>query len=263
MQIKKMYSRVMSQIFTWAGEEPLVVGYDGQSFVVPPRHETARILPGGIYRFESARDAGGSLVPGTLLVTDLMANTEDGGTRSILSVSAFCDYLTRDRDDLFARGFNIVATAQEVKAAIEQGIPLYEASQDERARTILATELERRKKFEEKGQPAPPSSSDHRVAWSIKHLKTRAQAQVPSASTDEIFGALQGRYMPESKPEVVPTLSRVSSGQEVYEQAVEAGVQLSKTELTALLANDAEQTGYVMEKIKARRAAATAAVPPA
>lgn len=260
MKVKKMYSRIVSQIFTWAGEEPLTIGYDGQTFVVPPRHETAKVRPGSIYKLESARDGKGELIPGTLLVSDVTEPTEDGGFRRRMSVSDFCDFLTRDREDLFQRGFNIVGTPQEVKEAIEQGIPLYEASQDERARTILATELERRKKFEEKGQPAPPSSSEHQVAWAIKHLKSRQVEQKPSASTDEIFGALQGRYQPDAQP-VAPVVAtgRVTTAQEIFEEANSLGVTLSKSELAGLLGNDPEQTGFILEKIKMRRAAAEAA----
>lgn len=261
MQVKKMYTRVASQIFTWAGEEPLQLGYDQQTFVVPPRHETARPGFGSIYRGESARDASGHLIPGTLVVSDDFATTEDGGRRQILKVNEFCDYLTRDRDDLFSRGFNIVGTPQEVGPAIEQGIPLYEASQDERARNILATELERRKKFEEKGQPAPPSSSEHQVAWAIKHLRSRQVEQLPSASTDEIFGALQGRYQPIPKPADLPSLKRVTSAQEIYEEATKLGIVLSKTELAGLLGNEPEQTGFVLQKIELKRKAAAEPAP--
>lgn len=257
MQVRKMYQRVNAQIFTWAGEEPLTIGYDGHTFVIPPRHETARVGPGSPYRYESARDGSGDLIPGTLLLQDVVTTTPDGGRRITLSVSDFCDYLTRDRDDLFARGFNIVASPSQVSDAINQGIPLYEQSQDNRAREILATELERQKKYEAKGQPAPPREDQHNVDWAISHLKSREAALKPATSAADIRSVLEGRYTP-APAAVAAAAKTVTSAQEVYEKAIAAGVNLSKTELAGLLARDEEQIAFVLEKIKARESAGAA-----
>lgn len=257
MQVKKMYQRVVTQIFTWAGEEPLVIGYDGNTFVIPPRFETAKLGPDSIYRAESARDGHGDLIPGTIVVADIVTTTPEGSRKIVLSVTDFCDYLTRDRDDLFARGFNIVGSWQEVKEAIESGIPLYELSQDVRARDILASELERQKRFEAKGQPAPPREDQHNVDWAVKHLKSRETSLKPATSADELRSVLEGRFLtkPAAAPVVAPAITKtVSSAQEVYDRALELGISLSKSELAGLLGRDEAQVAFVLEKIKAREA---------
>lgn len=253
MQVKKMYSRINTQILTWAGDEPLQIAYDGQNINVPPMTETARTGGSSIYRFESARDGKGELIPGTLLLKDVTVQRRDGSYKRALQVTDVCDYLTTQRDDLFQRGFNIVGTPQEVAEALEAGRPLYEASQDERARALLASELERRKKFEAKGQPAPPREDEHNITWAIQHLRARA-ASKPKASVEDIRAALEGEYAPTPKSAVTPP--RKVSAQEIFEEAQELGVVLTKNELTGLLTNDKELTAFVLEKIKLRKEAA-------
>ncbi len=255
MAIKKLYTRIQSQIFTWAGDEPLQIGYNGMLFLVPPFNETARLGEASPYRFESVRDPKGELVPGTLLVKDETVRNNDGSNRRILSVTDFCDYLTGERDDLFGRGFNIVSSVQDVAEAMETGRPLYLAAQDARARAILSSEMARRKKYEDKGEPAPPRDDEHNVIWAIQHLRGRA-AQKPKVKIEDIRSALDGEYQPTEVAKLA--VKRVTTAQEIYEEAVELGVNLSKTEMAGLLQNDEEQTAYVLEKIKLKKEAAAA-----
>lgn len=247
-----------------------MIGYDGNTFIVPPRHETAKLGPGSPYRCESARNNAGDLVPGTIVVQDISVTMSDGGRKQVLSVTEFCDYLTRDRDDLFARGFNIVGTWQEVKEAIEQGIPLYEASQDMRARDILAAEMERQKKFQDKGQPVPAREDQHNVEWALRHLASRRTSMKPATKLDDIRAVLEGRItdLPQEAAQVaapvpVSVTKTVTTAQEVYERAIGLGISLSKSELAGLLGRDEEQIAFVLEKIKAREAAAAETVAPA
>lgn len=251
MQVKKLWNRINSQIFVWAGEEPLTLLYDALTFVVPPRFETAKPGIGSIYRLESARNGSGALIPGTIVVADIDTATDTGGSKKEFDVQAMCQYLTRDRDDLFQRGFNIVSTVEEVSIAMEQGIPLYEASQDQRARDILAAELDRQKRFEEKGQPAPPSSSDHHIHWAIRHLKGRAALKATHSPAD-LRSILEGRYAAEAPPATV-RLPVKYSGASLYDEAKSLDIVLNKTELQAILEGDEEQMGFVRAKIQARR----------
>ncbi len=253
--VKKMYTRVQSQIFTWAGDEALQIGYDGMHFLVPPFNETAKAGGSSPYRFESVRDAKGELVPGTLLVKDEIVRNNDGSSRRVLSVTDFCDYLTRERDELFGRGFNIVSNVQDVAEALEAGRPLYLAAQDARARAILSSEMARRKKYEDKGEPAPPRDDEHNVIWAIQHLRGRA-AQRPKVKAEDIRSALDGEYQPTEVAKLAT--KRVSSAQEIYQEAAELGVNLTKTEMQGLLENDEEQTAYVLEKIKLKKETAAA-----
>ena len=252
MQVKKLWNRVNRQIFVWAGEEPLTLLYNALTFVIPPRFETAKPgVVGSIYRHESARNGSGDLIPGTIVVEDEDMATDTGGSKRVFDTQEMCLYLTRDRDDLFQRGFNIVSTIDEVSIAMEQGIPLYEASQDERARGILAAELDRQKRFEEKGQPAPPSSSDHHIHWAIRHLKSRAPARATHSPAD-LRSILEGRYAADAPPATV-RLPVKYSGAALYDEAKSLDIVLNKTELQAILEGDEEQMNFVRAKIQARR----------
>ena len=263
MQVRKMYSKINQQIFCWAGDERLEIDYDGNRIVVPGVNETASLARKNGFQFESARDSDGELIAGTIVVGDIVATDDVGRKRKVLDVASMCDYLTQARDDLFARGFNIVGSIQEIQDAFDQGRPLYEEAQDARARAILASELERRRKYESKGEPAPPREDEYNVVWAIGHLRKRGQRK-PQTSVDDIRTALEGGYVPPQAVEsVVPTPKvapappkRAVSASEIYQQAMELGVTLTKTELAGLLGNDQEQTAFVMEKIKVKRAAA-------
>lgn len=251
MQVRKLWSRKNSQIFVWPGEEPLAIAFSGESFLVPPRHQFARPGQGSPYRLEGARKANGDPLPGTIVVSDVVTETAGGGYATTLRVSDFCEYLVRDRDDLFKQGFNIVSSPDEVLTAMEMGLPLYEESQVERARAIIASELERRKKFEDKGQPAPPSSSEHLVLWAIAHLK-KQDAKRPKHTADDLRAVLEGRYVAEAPPSTVPEQPTLS-GLPLYNEARELGIQLTKTELQAILEGDESQMQFVRAKIQARR----------
>lgn len=263
LNVRKMYTRIASQIFTWAGLEPLILEYDARRFVIPGRNETAKPGPGEVWTHESARDAKGNMIPGTIVVQD--GHVDAGGQmKTVFRVSDMCEWLASGREDLFARGFNIVGTVQEVAEAIEIGIPLWEQSQDARAREIIATELTRRKNFEDKGQPAPASSSQHLVDWAISHLASRQQQQKPLVETSVLMSALKGQFStpvapkPEPAapvPEARATKMVPDRASEIYQECEDLGIRLTREELAGLLRGDPDQTGYVMEKLKIKREA--------
>ena len=252
MQVRKLWTRLNEAILVWPGEEPLVLKYNREEIWVPPRTDTARVGPGSPYRLPSASDQRGNPLRGTVLVRDVTVETDSGGYETVLDVQAMARYLVRDRDDLFNRGFNIVSVAEEVAVAMTLGIPIYEKSQDERARAIIANEMDRRRKFEEKGQPAPPSSSEHLIAWAITHLKSRS-AEKPRFTTDALRVALEGRYEAEAPPATIPL--DTTEGATLYADAKASGVQLTKQELAGILDGDQDQMEFVRQKIAARLAA--------
>ena len=258
---RKLWSRPTEAIFVWPGEEDLVVAFDGQTITVPPRHVTAKTGEGSPYRFPSVRNGSGDYVHGTVLVRDEDRPNDQGGYIKTLDVNAMCAYLTRDRDDLFNRGFNIVANVKEVATAMELGLPLYEKSQDERARTIIGNEMDRRRKFEEKGQPAPPSSSEHLIAWAITHLRRR-RLEKPQFTTDALRLALEGRYDAPPSPAAAAAAAvaeQPKSGMTLYEECKDVGLPLNKVELQAILESDEEQMKFIRMKVAARREAQRAA----
>jgi hypothetical protein len=267
--IKRLWNREQNQIFVWAGERPLQLKYSGFIFYVPPRHEVAKVGPGSMYRFESAKDGNGRAVPGTIVVKDILSRTPDGGYSKTFDVDACCRFLDRDRQRLFERGFQIVSEPGEIGVAMDDALPRYEAAEDARAHQILATEMERQKGFRDKGQDPPESSSAEQVAWAMKHLsRPGRKADRPEYGADQIKAVLSGTAPPSPEataaPPVVETVpvdipdDEVEKNIRLYHEAKEAGVKLTRTELAGLLENDTEMVELVIDKLKVKQEGAQA-----
>jgi len=256
--------RVNKYILVWCGDEREQVSFDGEVFYVPGIDEVAKIEPGSPFKFESVRDRSGAPIPGTVVVADRHAMI-DGNRIKVFDADLFVLWAEKLRPDLGDRGLLIVDLPEEVDEAKAEGRPFYERSQDANARHVLEAELFRRRKFEEKGTPPPPSSSEHRVAWAIKHLNERG-ATLTLIPTSDIVGALTGapvQTKPTSllertlrgepvRPPVQPPAPRVSAsvgGNETYARAKALGVKLVKDELECLLMDDAETIKDVQARI--------------
>jgi hypothetical protein len=259
--------RINSFIVVWAGDEREQVSFDGEVFLVPPTEEQASIFPGSPYKFEGARNRSGDIIPGTVVVADRWAVIE-GNRVKVFDADMFVRWTEAIRSDLLDRGLMIVDMPEEVDEAKKIGRPLYEASQDLRARTILENELFRRRKWEEKGTPAPPSSSEHLVSWAIKHLNERGTA-LSLIQTEDIVGALSkgSGSMPAKtaietalrpgtfafsgtqKPRALEGTSSAPSGVTLYNKAQALGVKLVRPELEGLLANEPEVMEAVSKKV--------------
>lgn len=251
MQVKKLWSRTNQVILVWPGEEPLELAYDNVRVVVPSRFETAKPGRDSIYRHESARTASGDLIPGSVVVEDIVNETEMGGFKTVFNVNDMCQYFVRERNDLFAQGFNIVSSVSEIPTAMELGLPLYEASQDERARIIVSNEMARQKKQEDRGEGRSPAPNPQAVMWAVAHLKNR-QAQKPQFSANELRDVLEGRFVEQKAPATVPA-PQPTSASSLYDEARSLDITLNKTELQGILENDAAQIAFVRQKIELRR----------
>lgn len=283
---RRMWTRIASQILTWCGDEPLEVGYDGSLIRIPPVNEVAARGVGSPYRLEAAKTRQGVPLPGTVLVQDVIQEKEDGGFKKIFDVADFCAFLERDCEDLFKRGLAIVSDPDDVRVVQVETRPLYEASMDARAREILAQELQRRKKYEEAGQPAPPGSNINDVLWAVRHQRSRAnQARVEQVPTAEIhavmaqaFGTTTDYVAPrpaprepnpivekpapqpipeprQKEPGLPPVAADPATGSSsLMDAAEEVGLKLSKTDLTKLIRGDKEYIEYLNEEIRTRRA---------
>jgi hypothetical protein len=256
MTTTRRWNRIQTQILVWAGEQPLEFDYNGDRIIVPARNEIARRGPRSRYRNESAISKSGAYLPGTLAMSDESRPTDGGGLMPVFRVGELCEYLERDRQDLFRRGFAIVTDPEDVHPVMQELIPIWEANQDARAREIVNTELERRKKLQEKGNPITPGSSEHLVVWAFRHLAKRQAEQRPMLSTDELFAVAAGTYTaPPVEPEpalpvkIGPTTDPVA----LYQTAESIGVKLSKADLAGLLAGDKDIIGTVSQRIAARR----------
>ena len=82
---------------------------------------------------------------------------------------------------------------------------------------------------------------------------------MPEIPSTDLVAALKGEYVELAKAHVpgpVPAAPLIPDrASEIFEEAEELGISLSKAELAGLLKNDAEQTGFVLEKIKIKREA--------
>jgi hypothetical protein len=243
----RRWSRTQSQILVWAGDERLTIMYNGD--------EVAR--KGGPFRYESAQTKAGHYIPGTILMSDHFSTTEAGGYEKTFDVTHLCEHLERDRQDLFKRGFAIVSDSEDVTPIMrEQLIPAWEANQDDRAREIIQTELERRKKLEAKGNPITPGTSEHLVMWAFKHMAKRQASAAPMLTTDELFKVAAGTYTPPVQAEkpAAQKYAAPDDAKSLYGEATALGVKLSKGELDGLLQDDQETKIGVTDKLRARRA---------
>jgi hypothetical protein len=250
----RRWSRTQSQILVWAGDERLTIMYNGDEIRIPARDEVAR--KGGPFRYESAQTKTGHYIAGTILMTDQFSNTEAGGYEKTFDVTHLCEHLERDRQDLFKRGFAIVSDPEDVTPIMrEQLIPQWEANQDDRAREIIQTELERRKKLEAKGNPITPGSSEHLVLWAFKHMAKRQSTAAPMLRTEDLFKVAAGNYIP-STTEEKPAAAKYAAPNDpkaLYGEATALGVKLTKGELEGLMQDDEETKIGVTEKLRARR----------
>lgn len=264
----RKFHRLQEFILVWAGDEAKQVAFDGELFVLPPHDTKAEAGAGSPYRYEGVRDARGEMLPGTITVKDRIESNAQGGFIKRFDVVEFCTWLEDNREDLFAQGFAIVESAEEVAAAMVSGRPKYERSQDEYARAVLQQELERRKKWESKGIPAPQSSSEHKIRWAAQHLENRARV-APSLSDDAIRRVLGGVAIavgtpgptPERAHEVEPLDPKLELDKpldahtpgDMYEMAEAAGITLTKAEMGKLLRNDLEYRAALLKQIAAKQ----------
>lgn len=256
--VKKLWSKKNSVIFVWPGEEALELKYDGTRIVVPPRDVIGRVGLGSPYTHPAA-ERGGRPVPGTAVIEDVTTITPEGGYKMILNIDHICRYLTRDRDELFARGFNIVETEDQIEEAMTLGVPLYDQSQVERARQILNREAARQKGYKDRGEIPPASTSEHLVAWAVNHLRTVGSAGRQAHSIEDIESALRGEPAPTPSAPAPKQMvhdapvDRIAQAAAVFAEARSFGIGLGNFELQALLSGSEEAIAKVKVKIEAKR----------
>jgi len=259
-EIRKLWSKKNSVVFVWPGEEPLELTYDATRIVVPPRDVIARVGQGSIYTHQAA-ELNGRSVPGTAVVEDVTILTPEGGYKTQLSIDSLCRYLTRDRDDLFGRGFNICESPELIQEAMTLGIPLYSESQIARARGVLAREMQRQKGYKDRGETPPPSTSEKLISWAVNHLKG-AGPQKQAHRLEDLAAVMEGRRMegpPSNEPVEGPRqmvhdvpLDSIAEAAAVFAEARAAGVGLGNFELQALLSGSKDAIAKVRVKIEAR-----------
>lgn len=235
---RRHVDRVNKFILVWSGDEREQLQFDGEVFWMPATTETAKTGEGSQFRFEGARDVHSELIAGTLLITDRIRSI-DGNRIKIFDADEFVRWVEGVRGDLLDRGLVICDLVTEVPAALLEGRPLWQASRDAWARETLEVELGRRKKWEEKGLPAPQSSSEEKVLKALTHQRDRG-AELSAIDTGDIVAALSGQAPPakplvEQKP--VPTLQKLD-GRKLFMQAQNFGLNLKKAELEGLLRDD-------------------------
>ncbi len=264
---RKHVDKVNSFILVWCGDEREQVSFDGECINLPPIDVEAKPGPGSPYRMEGAKDRVDLIIPGTVRVSDRHAMIE-GNRVKVFDADMFVKWIETIRTELLDRGLFIVDLPEEVEEAKTEGRPLYEKSQDSRARQVLETELFRRKKWEDKGTPPPPSSSEHIVQWAIKHLNERGSA-LSMIPTDDIIGALSTgaptlKDIPAPRPrKEPPSIEKPLDGKRLHQQALGLGVKLKVLDLNGLLTEDEDVMKDVAERIRVKEADLQPAAPAA
>ncbi len=262
-EIRKLWSKKNAVVFVWPGEEPLELQYDSTRIVVPPRDVIGRVGPGSIYTHEAAQ-VGGRKVPGTAVVEDITILTPEGGYKTMLNIDHLCRYLTRDRDDLFSRGFNIVESVDLIQEAVTLGIPLYGESQIKRAREVLSREMQRQKGYKDRGETPPPSTSEKLIAWAVGHLKS-VGPQKQAHRLEDLTAVMEGR-MPTPAPVEASAPASESGAVEadvmvrasaVFQAARAAGIRLNGVEMGNLLRGHEDTIVQVETRIRAKSAEET------
>lgn len=257
-EIKKLWSKKNSVVFVWPGEEPLSLQYDGMRIVVPPRDAVSRKGVGSPYTHEAA-EIQGRKVPGTAVIEDVTSITPEGGYRVSLSIDHLCRYLTRDRDDLFNRGFNIVESVDQIQEAMTLGIPLYAESQVTRAREVLAREMQRQKGYKDRGETPPPSTSEKLIAWAVNHLRAMGPRQ-QAHNIDDLQAVMEGRAPtvvsspPQAAAANLTTNDVMARAGAVFQAAQAAGIRLNGVEMGNLLRGHEDTIDQVVTKIRAKEA---------
>jgi hypothetical protein len=260
---RRHVDRVSTYILVWPGDEREQLQFDGEVFWLPSINEVA--TPGGDspFRYESAKDAKDEHIPGTVRIYDRVQNV-DGNRVKIFSADEFVNWVEGVRHDLLDRGMMICDLATEVPEAIAEGRPLWEASRDAWARLTLEAELNRRRKWEEKGLPPPPSSSEKKVLQALAHMRDRG-TEITQIPTADIVGALSGTLPPKGNGQPKPStptpeefIEEKADGKQLFVQAQNFGVKVNKAELEGLMLDDEETCALIAERIRDKAEAAAA-----
>lgn len=256
MRAKRRWNRINAQILVWAGDKREQLKYNGVPIILPARNETAKKGPKHPFRFEGARTGKNELIPGTIIVSDVINRTPEGGVEKTFDVGEFCDFLERDRAYMFDRGLEIVTEPGDVDAAMSEARPRWEDHQVTRAQLILSLEMDRVSTLERDGKPVLKASNADDVAWAITLLKGR-EPDVVQFGKDELAAVLSGQYVTPTKEERKVTPG-ILSARDIMADAKQVGLKLTKGELEGLLEDDQEQIDFIQAKIKTRREAQAA-----
>jgi hypothetical protein len=259
---RRHIERVNKYILTWPADDEEQIQFDGEVFWLPTINqtaETAKTRPGSHFRFESARDGHGDLIPGTVVVADRVRMI-DGHRVKTFDADEFVQWVENIRHDLLDRGLMICDLESEIEEAMAEGRPLWEQSRDEWARQTLATELDRRRKWEEKGMPAPPSTSEEKVLKALEHIRNRG-TEISKIATEDIVTAMSGGVVAPKvralkgngqQPAAPPEPLQKMSGTRLYQQAKAHGILLKKAEIEGLIEDDDDVMEAVAERIRSK-----------
>lgn len=246
--------RISSYILVWSGDQPEQLSFDGTVFWLPARDDEADHKNGNSL-LEPALDRSDLPIPGAVVIKDRVKYV-DGVRTKLFDADLFVNWVSMYRQDLLERGMAIVDLPEEVEEAKREGIPLWEKSEDRRARGILEREFSRRLRYESKGLTPPISSSEAQVLWAVKHLAERGTA-MSAVSTDAIRAALSGVPLPKTAqaapslpaPAAPRPLAANASGAEIYARAKKLGINPVKTDLEGLLEDDPDSCKAVAKLI--------------
>jgi hypothetical protein len=201
------FQKPAQYIVCWPGDEREQLKYDGHVIVVPAKDEVADESPSSPFRFKAARDARGNLIPGTILLHSQSGTTPDGGLKVTFHPEEFLKGLYSVNQSLFGRGLQVVTEPSEVADAMQKGRPMWEDRQVSAWEEEVSLERDRRKRYEDSGQPPPPPTSAASLRRAVEGLERYHRArQEETIPTERLFSALavSRGALPEAPPPPKP-----------------------------------------------------------
>jgi hypothetical protein len=264
--VRKLSNRSNKFIVVWPGDKPEAISYDGSVFLLPPRDEIASPRTrGSRYRLASAVDrATETAIPGTIVVEDVF-RTIEGRSVKTFDARDFVEYVENHCEHLLDRGMAIAEYPEEVAEFMKRGIPIFDASNDRKARRILEGELSRQKKLTDQGRPITAASNEKDVVWAHEHLRRRNVSSAPALSSEAIHATLSGvagaapppprvsqRQEPEPPPAVATDAERAAGeGSRLFDQATGLRLKLSRLQIVGLFKGEREVVNEVKRLIRA------------
>lgn len=177
----------------WPGDDHVKVEYGGLPIIVPPVTVVAETGGASPYRCPSPVDGVGRKIPGAVVLESVVSlDPATQGIRTEFDALEWAEGLESVNRAVFARGFKIVDSVEEIAKAQTEGRPLWEEKMLDHWRNVLAQERRRRIQDEKDGKPFTNGSNAAAVREAVEGInrisaKQRERA-IPDAEIDRLLG---------------------------------------------------------------------------
>ncbi len=252
-------------IAVWPGDDNPSPCYGGEVVVLPATDEVA-VAGQGRFRFGSAKDRNGNLIPGTVQLRDITRVNDKGAVEKVFDAAVWCEGIYDLNKKLLERGFSVVTSVDEIDAAKAAGRPKWIKARVQEMDALVRKEQERRATYKAKGQEPPMLSieDNERIMRAAAELRAiRAEEASKQASDSDLADAIGVSVAP-SRPVAVPVVAPKAADGDfemeafrdlLWTEAKEHGVKLNAGDKEGLLDLDPSVIQAVNEKVSAAKKA--------